>query len=265
MPSNLFSPAPKNHRYRSKILYFKKAVSKLVSIRRFNTGFCPICQKKTVFVETGTWLRDNYFCITCKSIPRARALIHVLETHMPGWRNLSIHESSPGSPSSDKMRRECPGYTSSQFFPDTAPGAYKKDIRCENIEALTFKDSHFDLFITQDVLEHVFSPEKALKEIARVIKPGGAHVFSVPWYYWKKTVRRATHNNGGILHHLPAEYHGNPIDEKGSLVVSEMGSEFLDHIRTVSGLTTSFVRIRDRSLGIDGKFIEIFISRKPLP
>jgi len=258
-------PALENQRYRAKILYFKKVLSKLLSIRRFNTGSCPICEKKTIFVETGTWLRDNYFCIRCASIPRARALIYVLENHIPNWRNLKIHESSPGSPSSNKLKLECRNYTSSQFFPDTALGTYKTGIRCENIETLTFEDSFFDIFITQDVLEHVFSPENALKEIARVIKPGGAHVFSVPWYSWKKTVRRATHTNGTIIHHLPADYHGNPIDENGSLVVSEMGSEFLNHIQTVSGLTTSAIKIIDRSLGIDGEFIEIFISRKTNP
>ena len=31
---------------------------------------------------------------------------------------------------------------------------------------------------TQDVLEHVFQPDRALAEIMRVLRPGGVHVFS---------------------------------------------------------------------------------------
>ena len=44
---------------------------------------------------------------------------------------------------------------------------------------MTFENESFDLFITQDVFEHVMTPNKAFKEIERVLKPGGAHVFTV--------------------------------------------------------------------------------------
>ena len=44
---------------------------------------------------------------------------------------------------------------------------------------MTFQNESFDLFITQDVFEHVMEPNKAFKEIERVLKPGGAHVFTV--------------------------------------------------------------------------------------
>jgi 2-polyprenyl-3-methyl-5-hydroxy-6-metoxy-1,4-benzoquinol methylase len=45
---------------------------------------------------------------------------------------------------------------------------------------LTFGDETFDLTITQDVMEHVFNPEKAFQEIMRTTKSGGAHVFTTP-------------------------------------------------------------------------------------
>jgi SAM-dependent methyltransferase len=241
---------------------FQQFIKKLLSVRRVNRGFCPICQKKTLFIETGTWLRDFYLCMRCKSIPRWRALIQVLNEHVPDWRDRIIHESSPGSPSSDKLRNECTRYSASQFFPDTALGKNKNLVRCENIEALTFQNGMFDLFITQDVFEHVLYPEKAFREIARVLKPGGAHVFTVPWYFWQETRKRVTVVNGTVTNVMPPEYHGNPIDDTGSLVVTEWGRDLLDIIQRSSGLTTTAVRIRDRSLGIDGKFIDVFISRK---
>jgi hypothetical protein len=59
-------------------------------------GHCPICERRTVFIKLGPWLRDQFICVRCKSIPRHRALIHILQTRFPNWRNLRIHESSPG-------------------------------------------------------------------------------------------------------------------------------------------------------------------------
>ncbi|MGQ0519368.1 class I SAM-dependent methyltransferase, partial [Bacillus sp. D-CC] len=51
-------------------------------------------------------------------------------------------------------------------------------IRCENLEDMTFQNESFDLFITQDVFEHVMEPKKAFKEIERVLKPGGALLYT---------------------------------------------------------------------------------------
>ena len=63
---------------------------------RLNRGYCTICDCGVWFNETGPWLRDQYLCSRCGSIPRNRALVKVLNDHFPGWRELQIHESSPG-------------------------------------------------------------------------------------------------------------------------------------------------------------------------
>ena len=75
---------------------------------------------------------------------------------------------------------------------------------------------------------------------------------------------RATRGEDGKIRHLePADYHGNPIDEKGSLVVTEWGRELCDFIYRTSGATTTAILIRDMSLGLAGEFCEVFISTKP--
>lgn len=47
---------------------------------------------------------------------------------------------------------------------------------------LPFPDDHFDLFTMLDVLEHVEDDVAAVREIYRVLRPGGAFVLSVPAY-----------------------------------------------------------------------------------
>ncbi|MBI5885215.1 MAG: class I SAM-dependent methyltransferase [Deltaproteobacteria bacterium] len=229
-----------------------------------NPGFCPICEKETEFVERHEWLRDHYLCARCKSIPRNRALIHVLGMIFPDWRDAKIHESSPSGPASAKLQRECKDYTPPHFWPNVKPGDSKYGIRCENLEQMTFADNTFDLMITQDVMEHILNPVKSFSDIARILKPGGAHVFTVPYYYWKPTLIRAVETPDGIKYLEEKQFHGNPVDKEGSLVVTEWGPDFVDRIYRESKMTTAIYHIKDRSLGIDGKFLEVFVSRKPL-
>ncbi len=49
-----------------------------------------------------------------------------------------------------------------------------------DITALTFPDGYFDSIICIDVLEHVEQPEAVLRELARVLKPAGQLIASIP-------------------------------------------------------------------------------------
>ena len=228
-----------------------------------NRGYCSICEKPTLFIEYGPWLRDQYRCILCNSIPRNRALINVLNSTYPNWQSLAIHESSPGNPASDYLAKKCTNCSFSLYHEDLKPGSYINGIRCENLEHMTFPDETFDLFITQDVFEHIFNPEKAFKEIARVLRPEGAHIFTVPWYpMLKESTQRAREVDGKIVFIEEPVYHGNPIDKKGSLVTRDWGLDLLDVIYEASKLITAIYSIEDRRMGLDAEFLEVFVSRK---
>jgi SAM-dependent methyltransferase len=227
-----------------------------------NLGHCSICEGNTLFVEVGPYLRQDYRCVRCDSIPRWRAIIAVLDSEFADWRNLWIHESSPSGPASRKLRRSARHYTSSQFLPGTPSGAVVGGITCQNLESLTFPDASLDLVITQDVLEHLLDPERALAEIARVLRPGGAHVFTVPIFGGRPTLVRAVASESGVEHVLPADFHGNPVDPNGSLVVREWGDDLTDFIALATGLSTEVHRLHDRRRGLDGEFLEVLITRK---
>lgn len=230
-------------------------------------GYCPICEKKVTFSAQNIWFRDSLLCSGCGSIPRERALFEVIRNYYPNYRELSIHESSPANRgASPKLKRECAAYSSSQYFPNVAPGSIDAatGFRCENLEALTFADNSFDIFVTQDVMEHIFDYDKAFKEIARVLKPGGAHIFSVPLINKnKKSECWASRNEAGeIVYHHEAEYHGNPVDAKGALVTMHWGYDIARYISDTAKTPTTIIMIDDIDLGIRAEYIEILLSLK---
>jgi SAM-dependent methyltransferase len=231
---------------------------------RANAGWCPICERRTVFVEDGPWLRDQYRCRRCHSVPRMRALLTVLGEVAPDWRSLRVFECSPAGASSDKLGAECAGYVRAFWRPDLPPGAIADDgERNENLEALSFPDSTFDVVVTQDVLEHVLRPERAFAEIARVLRPGGVHVFTVPVYPREATVVRAEADaDGGVRHLREPDFHYDPVDPSGSLVVREWGRDIVGFIDRVGGVSTEMVTRRDRRRGLDGEFLEVLVSRR---
>lgn len=65
--------------------------------------------------------------------------------------------------------------------------------------AIPFPDQHFDMIISNQVFEHVVDLKKALKEIARVLKPGGKLVCLFP----SKEVIREGHCGIVFAHWLP--------------------------------------------------------------
>ena len=245
----------------------KRKYSRFVLEGKANFGRCLACDHRTLFVETGPWLANDYLCIRCESMPRWRGIVHVLNHQFPNWRDLQIHECGAGGVSTRKfMRDSTGGYSGSRYLvPDTRRGEIVGKFSCQDIEQLTFADESFDLFITVDVLEHVLRPDRAMLEISRVLRPGGAHVFTVPIYHRSETLVRAVPSETGIEYLLPADYHGGPEDPEPSLVIREWGDDFSDFVSQHGGLSTQIFDLKDRKLGLDGSAgypLQVLVSRK---
>ena len=59
-------------------------------------------------------------------------------------------------------------------------------------EPLPFESCSFDTILMTDVLEHIPEPMKLMRETARILRPGGKLLLSVPFFYW--------------LHEVPHDY-----------------------------------------------------------
>lgn len=189
-----------------------------------------------------------------------------IDTFFPDWREKIIHESSPAKRgASVRLAQHCRNYIGTQFFPGARPGSLVDGVRCEDLEALSFEDNSIDLHVTQDVFEHIFHPERAFKEIARTLRPGGMHIFTTP------LVRKAGASkvcaaieNGKIIHLEKPEYHGNPISGDGSLVTMKWGYNICDIIFEATGLFTQLIYVDALELGIRAELIEVLVTKKPM-
>lgn len=228
-------------------------------------GHCPCCEQEVVFIARNSWLRDYFKCPKCGSIPRERALMLTIEKHYPKWKELKIHESSPVNRGhSVRLKKQAREYIASQYYPEKVLGTTVGSFRNEDLENQTFPDNSFDLVITSDVMEHIYEPDIAFKEIYRTLKPGGAHIFSVPLINKHNPTQRWANkkDNGEPIFLFESEWHGNPVSDKGSPVTMHWGYDIVDHIKRATGANSKIVYIDDLDYGIRAEYIEIIVMKK---
>lgn len=92
------------------------------------------------------------------------------------------------------------------------------DFQCHTVEKLPFPDFSFDLIVSFETIEHLDHPEEFLKEIRRVLKPGGVIIISCPndpYYYREDEVSNPFHKRKYTwfdFKELVEEYLGNNVD-----------------------------------------------------
>jgi SAM-dependent methyltransferase len=178
---------------------------------------------------------------------------------------MDIHESSPGGDKvSQRLKNEAKSYVASYFdqsipFGTNHPNGY----RSEDLQEQTFPDESFDIVVTQDVFEHIFEPDKAIKEIARTLRPNGAFIATVPIILRREpSRRRAALVDGEIVNYLPPEYHGNPISKEGALVTVDWNYDIVTYLQHHSGLSFLMTYTDNIDVGIRGDHIEVLIGFK---
>ena len=198
-----------------------------------------------------------------------------LNKYFPNWRELSIHESSPGwDKASLRLMTECANYQATNFDPDSPLGEIFptrkpcKTYQNEDLENQTFGDVMFDIVFMQDVFEHVFRPDLAVKEIARTLKPGGGLVMTVPLVRQRNpSVRRAEMCDGQVRHLIePAQYHNSTVSADGALVTIDWGFDIVSYLQHHSDMSFMLLNTEDPDQGIIGDLKEVVLGfKRPIP
>lgn len=204
-------------------------------------GFCNVCARAVAF--QGDWrfsngrtanFRERLVCPFCKLNNRQRFMAHLLMvmTRQEG-REASTYLHEQVTPFFFWAQQALPGKVigSEYLGPGIQSGRAVRGMRHEDALALSFSDDSLDTIVSNDVFEHVPDIDRCLEESARVLRSGGRIYFSIPFHDREKTVQRAALRDGHVVDLLPAQYHGNPIDPKGSLVFYEHGWDVLERCR----------------------------------
>lgn len=230
-------------------------------------GWCNNCQTPTIFVIIGKNLREDVFCLLCGSSNRQRQVRYVFESELQKYKHAAEvrvwnTESTKGLHRKLK-KRLAQNYVSSEFFDKDLPsGVFVNGVRHEDICNSSFPSSFFDFVISSDVLEHIPEPRKALKEISRVLKRGGKHVFTVPYIdQMTHSDTRARLDEAGQVQYLKEPiYHGDPLRPEGILVYTIFGKD-LEDMCVNAGMRLRIERFSKPALGIVGSAL-VFVSEK---
>jgi SAM-dependent methyltransferase len=181
---------------------------------------CEICNATTVCVRTDPHPLPGTRCIRCRGTAKHRGLYKVLMeifgNHLGRLSRKQVYEMSTHGALFNALARDSQltGFDlfSSEYMDDRPSGTVlPTGIRCENVEALSFPNRSFDLITCTEVFEHVENEALGFAEIARVLKPNGVLVFTVPLENAPTLVRARRKADGSLEHLAPAEYHGDPF------------------------------------------------------
>jgi SAM-dependent methyltransferase len=140
---------------------------------------CPVCDHQyRIFLPYGRInTRPNALCPNCLSLERHRLIYRYLQEKTSFFTNaqavLHIAPEACFIPRFDKIHGE--GYITADI--ESPLAKVKMDIH-----QIPFEDNRFDVVLCNHVLEHVRDDIQAMRELHRVMKPGGFAILQVPFF-----------------------------------------------------------------------------------
>lgn len=255
--------------YLSKTPFFEKLLMK-VKIWPIR---CKVCGNWSLMSVANDNFREGCICSRCRSSNRQRQIAQVIcQSFSPGLKslkefsystNISVYNTEAGGILHEALC-DNKNYVCSEYFGDSyKSGQMVNDKMHQDLMQLSFEDDSFDLVISTDVLEHVPDPYQAHKEIYRVLRQGGRHIFTVPFYQEDVLDEtRATINDGVLTHHLEPLYHIDPLRSEGILVFTIFSIEMLVKLRKI-GFQVHMIQLYKPLFGIVGPNALVFEAVKP--
>lgn len=161
-------------------------------------------------------------CLFCRSVPRHRLVATVLAEKLGTGRPLrelaakgstqDLFVAANTGPLVRGLGRDLTRVSRSEFQADVPRGGHLPQgdgATCQDLQELTYADNSFDIVVTEDVFEHVRNPDAAFAEIARVLRPGGCHIFTVPIELDRRTLTRVDTTGSEDVLLMEPEWHGD--------------------------------------------------------
>ena len=267
-------------------------------------GFCNICGRFTIFKTHIAGFRENVECKRCGSRNRQRQITSVLISYAlsrdekpadlvdylgsgPASRRVRRDPSWPSLACIKKIPRDIvvwntettrsfhlglkehlrSNYISTEYIsPSLESGEVVGGLTHCDIQDSHFADNSLDFMITGDVFEHIPFPEKAIAESYRILKPGGCHIFTAPFYQHRFTNERRASllPDGTIEEHFKPWYHDDPMRPEGALVFNIFAPELLCMMEK-KGFEVRLLKLHNPFYGIYGQNAMVLVARKVLP
>ena len=247
-------------------------------------GYCNICGNLTVFRLKNANFREGVDCINCKSVNRQRQLAAVLLSQVLATPNrVPLFSSLKDIPAGTviwnaestralhtKLGQHLgESYISSEYIsPHLDSGEMRDNILHIDIQATHFANDSINYILTSDVLEHVPSPLQAIQETYRILKPGGCHMFTVPFYQhrFSNETRAITSEQGEVENLCKPWFHYDPMRSEGVLVYTVFAPELLSQLEACGFDATLHIlhSIVHGILGANGIVLVAKKSRQPV-
>lgn len=224
---------------------------------------CSFCEKDQFllyvhFLENSSVSKsynESGFCFFCGSSHRNRVIQKILlKNHHICDKNIYL---AAGVGPLFNYLKNFRNIVFSDFFPSHKSNI--KGVLHQDLTKLTFKDSLFDIVISEHVMEHIYDPKTAFMEIFRVLKEEGYYIFSIPFEAHEYSKVRIDEEYNEIL---DKKYHLDPLRGDGALVFNDFGKK--DFLQKYVSPSFSLKRItHDQSIINDIKVVtEVVILKK---
>jgi SAM-dependent methyltransferase len=241
-------------------------------------GDCALCAQPTRFALVGgaepNW-RESQTCAHCGLISRVRFAFQLADLRALR-RGGAIYLTEQTTPAYFWLLKAGFDATGSEYVEDparremlsdyirTMTGGLERRLRHEDVTRLGFPDARFDRLFSFDVLEHVPDHRAALREFARVLRPGGLAIVTVPFdVNASASLRRASIGpDGRVVHHVEPEYHGDPVADAGCLAFHTFSWDLLEDFRAAGFDAVELALGRDARGGLRGLQLAIVASRR---